>query len=313
MSKIGIITNPHSKMNRRQPHRRKLLGYIVGEKGRLEVTNSLDDLSRVAKEFRRRSIEILAIHGGDGTINRTITAFINEYGDAPLPKVALLKGGTMNVLANNLGMRGSPEKILFRLVDAHSSDAVINTKSLRSMRVENNYGFLFGNGAISAFLDEFYRNKSGPLGAGLLVLKLVFSNFFNKQFFSKIVSAMDVRLAPLPSAVGVPEHHLSCAVLCATIERMPLGPRLFAKVRGNLNAMQCVSFAMDPKDVVKRFPATVLFHPEGQSHDKLSFTCQELVVATNGYRRFSLDGELFDATSDELAITLGPEIEFVIV
>ena len=122
MSGIGIITNPHSKLNKRNPQRTALLGYILGEKGRLEVTNNLDDLGRVAREFKSKNIGILAINGGDGTICRTLTAFIQVYGNAPLPKVALLRGGTINVLANNLGIAGSPEQVLYRLVEVYSNE-----------------------------------------------------------------------------------------------------------------------------------------------------------------------------------------------
>src|SRR5438128_2499711 len=102
MSGIGIITNPHAKLNKRNPSRTALLGYILGQQGQLEVTNSLEDLSRVACEFRDQRIGILAINGGDGTISRTLTAFIHEYDGLPLPKVVLLRGGTINVLAKNL-------------------------------------------------------------------------------------------------------------------------------------------------------------------------------------------------------------------
>src|SRR5687768_275022 len=108
MSGIGIITNPHSKLNKRNPRRAELLGYIVGERGQLEITNTLADLERVAHEFREKKIHTLAISGGDGTICRTLTALIHAYGEVPLPRVALLRGGTINVLANNLGIKGAP-------------------------------------------------------------------------------------------------------------------------------------------------------------------------------------------------------------
>src|SRR4051812_22856783 len=119
MSGIGIITNPHSKLNKRNPARMSLLGYILGAKGQLEVTNTLEDLGRVARDFKEKGVTILAINGGDGTICRTLTAFIKEYGETgtPLPQVALLRGGTINVLANNLRIKGSPEQVLYRLVD----------------------------------------------------------------------------------------------------------------------------------------------------------------------------------------------------
>ena len=61
MAGIGIITNPNSKLNIKKPTRGLLLGYIVGQFGNLEITNSVDDLGRVAQLFKQQSIEILAI------------------------------------------------------------------------------------------------------------------------------------------------------------------------------------------------------------------------------------------------------------
>ena len=63
MSGIGIITNPHSKLNKRNPNRTALLGYILGAKGQLEVTNTLADLGRVARDFKDKGITTLAING----------------------------------------------------------------------------------------------------------------------------------------------------------------------------------------------------------------------------------------------------------
>ena len=97
MSGIGIITNPHSKQNKRNPSRSQLLSYILGKQGQMEVTQSLDDLAQVAEKFKKNEIEILAINGGDGTISQTLTAFHKVYGDTKLPKIAILPGGTMNV------------------------------------------------------------------------------------------------------------------------------------------------------------------------------------------------------------------------
>src|SRR5690349_19758362 len=105
MPGIGIIANPHSKLNKQNPERHELLGYILGQQGQLRLTESLEHLSKVAAEFHQKKIDILAINGGDGTISRTLTAIVNEYKGDPLPPIALLRGGTMNVLAQNLGVK----------------------------------------------------------------------------------------------------------------------------------------------------------------------------------------------------------------
>ena len=116
MSGIGIIINPYARGHRRHPARANRLGFIVGDKGSCHATKDLLDVENLAVEFKDRNIDILGLSGGDGTIHKTLTTFINVYGDTPLPKIALLRGGTMNNLANTFKIHGTPERLLSNLI-----------------------------------------------------------------------------------------------------------------------------------------------------------------------------------------------------
>ncbi len=94
MPGIGLITNPRSRLNRRDPSRIQRLGYLIGAHGQAEATRSLDDLHRACEDFHRERIDILGISGGDGTLHHTLTAMIRAYGTEPLPPIAILRGGT---------------------------------------------------------------------------------------------------------------------------------------------------------------------------------------------------------------------------
>ena len=110
MAGIGIILNPKARSYKHNPGRMERLGFIVGDKASCHATQDVLDVEALAKEFKEKEIEILGISGGDGTNHVTLTTFINVYGDKPLPKVAFLRGGTMNNVANALGVKGLPEK-----------------------------------------------------------------------------------------------------------------------------------------------------------------------------------------------------------
>src|SRR6516165_1310510 len=110
---IGLITNPRSRVNQRDPGRALRLSYLVGRHGNAEATRSLDDLYRVCEEFKKERIDVLGISGGDGTLHHTLTAMIKTYADQPLPRIAILRGGTMNTVANSLGIKGETGKLLF--------------------------------------------------------------------------------------------------------------------------------------------------------------------------------------------------------
>jgi len=310
VSGIGIITNPHSKLNKRNPETPKLLGYILGEHGRLEVTQSLEDLQKVAERFRDSHIDILAVNGGDGTISRTLTAFIKAYGDQPLPKVALLRGGTINVLASNLKIRGTSPKILFRLCEAYSSDEPLETKTLSTLEVGGHFGFLFADGVSCNFLEEFYKNKTGKFGVCWLVIKLVFSTLFKGKLFKRLLT--NQRLLIKPDAAK-PRSSISCTVMAATIERMPFGFKLFPDALKDKNKMQYFDIFVDPAKVLLRLPWLLLQNKTGNYRDKISDCCETLTINSVSSYTYSLDGELHQSNQESTILKVGPSVEFIIV
>lgn len=309
MAGIGIVTNPHSKVNRSKPGNIKMLGYILGHQGRLEVTNSIEDLIGVAKRFKEQNIEILAINGGDGTISRTISAFVKTYEETPLPKIALLRGGTMNVIAQNLGIKGSPEKILASLVEAYSTGESLKTQSLSTLKIGDNYGFLFGTGVAAHFLIEYYKKKSGPLGAFLLCLGVWFSGIVEGKLFKQVIKDEIFRLSYREFRSVI--HNTIC-LLCSTVRKMPLSYPLFNDVNNQLNKFQCVSFTLDPKGAIYKFPLILLKGKYASKSEKFEVSLSEIKLASETPFIYTLDGELFEPT-DSIGIELGPMINFVII
>lgn len=309
MSGIGIITNPHSKLNKRNPARSALLGYILGEQGILEVTNNLDDLGRVARDFKTKGIQVLAINGGDGTISRTLTAFLKEYGNQPLPRIAILRGGTINVLANNLGIRGSPEQILYRLVEAHSRGTQMETRSVSTIEIDGAFGFLFGNGVASAFLKEYYLRKTGPIGALLWVLLVWVSWFWQGHLYQSIVRDLWFTLS-VPGRFRV--THSTCAVFCSTLRKLPLGVPLFELIAKNPQNFQCFSFCFKAKHAVWQLPYFMLKRQKN-NQSTLTFTADALAIEAEAPFDYTLDGELYTSKSNSLELHIGPKLEFITI
>lgn len=312
MSGIGIITNPFSKLNKKRPERGRLLGYIVGQFGNLEITNSLEDITRVAEVFKEKGIEILAINGGDGTISRTLTAFIRTYGSTPLPKVLILRGGTINMLADNLGIRGTPEEILVRMLECQSGLRPKEVESLATLSIGGQYGFLFGNGLVARYLAEFYRNKTGPIGSIILVLKIYFYWLFSRKNYHKIV--MDEQFRVVFDGVVSDRETQSLAMMASTVERMPLGLRLFPMARSSSTKFQFFALEMPAKSLPWRLPLAILRNKPGRFLGKSSrLAAKTIVTSVSGKQPYTLDGELFDAPDGRLAVEVGPVVQFIVV
>lgn len=307
---IGIVTNPHSKLNKRNPERSELLSYIVGEQGVVAKTKNFDDLRKVARQFKDKQIAILAINGGDGTISRTLSIFIEEYGVTALPKIALLRGGTMNVVANNLGIRGSPEYLLFKLVDGYGSGKIFSEYQLATLKVEKNFGFLLGTGVAARFLDLYYKNKSNAVGAFLLVVKLYFSMFFARGFYARHVSSQNLKF--IASKTEFLQNTI--AVFASTVAKTPFGFRMFPLVKNNLKCFHIVSFGFKPLELFWKI--FLILFKNGDQQDffgKKSLKSAHLRLQdTAGHViSYTIDGELFEA-KDELRVDLGPVISFII-
>ena len=164
VSGIGVVLNPKSRRNLRDPRRRlSPRAHARRPRRRPRRPRSIDELYRIAEDFRRDDIDVLAISGGDGTDHVTLTGFLDVYGGATMPQVALLRGGTMNTVANSVGVvQGKPEGLLgtarsatyaqraiapARDVERH----VMRMRPLRRgrRRAAAHYGFLFGTGVVA--------------------------------------------------------------------------------------------------------------------------------------------------------------------
>ena len=177
-------------------------------------------------------------------------------------------------------------------------------------RSNNNYGFLFSNGTSARFLQEFYKNKTGVLGSLILVWKLIGSSFVGGKLFRNIVKNEIVKLH-IDGKQSL--QHGSVSVSCATVEKMPLGRKLFPGADEIINLFKVVSVNLAENELVRKFSAGFLFRPEEPGYGKIRFCTSHLSLEYESPQLFTLDGELYHDRNGKLDISLGPRISFVIL
>ena len=114
--RIALLSNPKSTGNLAQLPR--IREYCADHPDvfhyEVEHASQIGEAMRVIARVRPK---VLAINGGDGTVQAALTELHNggHFGDEP-PPVAVLPSGKTNLIALDLGARGDPIETLERLI-----------------------------------------------------------------------------------------------------------------------------------------------------------------------------------------------------
>ena len=307
MPGIGVITNPRSRQNKRDPAGMRRLGYLIGSRGSAEATRSLDDLYRVCEEFKKEQIDILGISGGDGTLHHTLTAMIKTYGEQPLPQVAILRGGTMNTIANSLGIKGAPSKLLFELVDRYHNDEPFDTFEREILAVGDAYGFIFGGGVISNFLELYYgTGRPSPSTAAKLLLRSILSAAVGGRLSKKMSRRFRARVT-VDGDVWARDDFMAVAAAC--VREVGLGfkpfyrceerPHSFALL--GIHVATALGFCLELPRIWRGRP---------MRRDKAIDAVASEVLFENDEIPYIVDGDTYLAKGS-LRLANGPRVRFI--
>lgn len=207
---IGVITNPRSRRNRLRPERARQLKEILGTMGEVHTTESVDSIKPVLRDFLRKRASYWVADGGDGALHwmlRTGMEVLEEDEFAgmsmPLPMLPT-KGGTIDFVANNVGIEGTAETILATLKSSIESGQRIEEVEVDSMLIEGvqagsdgdqpfrTYGFACAAGGIGQrFFTKYYAHRDPNPGTIVKVL-------------ANTLASMPVALSPLRFIPGMP-------------------------------------------------------------------------------------------------------------
>lgn len=121
MVRIGVISNPLSQRNKRGIAKvdALLARHPKVEHRRLE---HFDQLKPAVNAFVEASTDVIAINGGDGTVQAVLTELFSAGPREKLPALAVLASGMTNMIAADAGLTGSAAKSLKRLIAAAERD-----------------------------------------------------------------------------------------------------------------------------------------------------------------------------------------------
>jgi len=281
---------------------------VLGETGRVIASRSLDELAVSAATLAAAPPRVIAVHGGDGTLHVTMTALIHAFAGQPLPPIAILGGGTMNVVTGSLQIRVPPLDYLDRLAAAMRAGKDLTTIQRRCLRVGDRYGFVFGNGILANFLVEYYQGHSyGPLRALLLMVRILASAMVRGTLMRRIFKRFRGKVVVDDKTLEFPDL---MAVGAGFVREVGLGFKLFDRADDDPNRFAVLAIH---SGALALFPDLWAVRNGRGISPSRAFSgianCLE-ITGQDPEMAYTIDGDIYRASAP-LPVTPGPHIAIV--
>jgi diacylglycerol kinase family enzyme len=214
---IGVITNPNSRKNRNRPERVERLQRIVGQMGEVHQTESIDSIKPVLREFLRKRARYWVADGGDGALHWLLRMGMevlqeDEFAESSvtMPLTLPTKGGTIDFVANNVGIQGDAEGILATLRRHLEHGARIEETEVDSMVID---GIQVKDGQEVPFRTYGFASAAGGVG---------------QRFYSKYYADADPNPRTIVKVVA--NTVMSAPIALSPLSKLPFGQwRTYAK------------------------------------------------------------------------------------
>ena len=193
-TKAGLLLNPCS--GKVKKHLKKIRAYISKfSVFQICEASSLTEINQTIEYFINQRIELLVIIGGDGTVQAALNCYFSNPQVMVMPKILIVPGGTTNMTAKDIGIKGSPIKSLSRLImlmKGERREFIVNKAVLKIVQNKRPdvYGMFFGAGVIVNGAKFFQNNirRSGITGElASFVVVLSFGLKIKKQQLNGIL------------------------------------------------------------------------------------------------------------------------------
>jgi len=225
--KIGVLINPLSGGNLNGLGNIRSLINKYPQVLHCDVQTP-EDILVALEYFARQEVDLLAVNGGDGTVQAVLTHLFHHQPFKSLPILAVLQSGTTSMTARDVGFSGSRVRSLRKLFNwatAGDGEPQVTQRPVLQVRAPGHptrYGMFFGAAAIYQGIQYFHRNVNvrglkGEIGPGLTILRFLWAAVRQNNNFIPTVP-ISVALDDHP-----PQQLDTFVVLVSTLERLFLG------------------------------------------------------------------------------------------
>jgi hypothetical protein len=312
--RVGLLENPRSGRNRRGAGLSATCGSAADLLRAAGSTQA--EISRALSSFAKEGVECLVVSGGDGTVQAVLTALHRDRAFSPPPLLALVPGGTANMIAGDVGLRGRPTAALRRLLawarDPERPTAMVERPVLRvepAPGAEPMFGMCFGAGALYHG-TRYCVGRLHPVGvrgsfaAALTVVRYVVAVLAGRGVPSvEVTRTVDDRPA---------ERGELLLLLATTLDRLLLGVWPFWGT--GAGALRFTAVAAQPRHLLRALPSLLRGRPGRYGTVDSGYVSEnagEVCLTFDG--GCTLDGELLTADSRRgpVRLSVGPRASFV--
>jgi hypothetical protein len=311
---VGLLSNRQSGRNRQ--HFGKLRKVLADYPEVIHCeTATPAELVKALQHLAQRDVQVLIINGGDGTVQLTLTALLQQPCFPVPPMLAILPSGTTNMTAGDVGLQGSPQRALGKLLawSRHPQNPVslIHRHVLRVQTADASlFGMFFGAGAIIRGIELCHqrlytlglRNEWAP---GLATLRIL----------AAIARRDPAYIAPVPVGVSLDQQALApsqdyLVVLVSTLDRLFLGLRPYWGRESG--ALFYTAITANPKRALGALPPLLWGRPNRFGTPQNGYHSHNVNdVQLKLDSRFTLDGELYSSQNGSVRISPGEQLSFI--
>jgi diacylglycerol kinase (ATP) len=262
-------------------------------------------------------VNTIAISGGDGTVNAVLNTVFGQTPFPSLPLLAVLRGGTANMTARDVGMQGRQERALQSLLECVARGGGGLTVIERPvMRIDPGpgqtpiYGMFFGAAGIAQGIEYCKRNVHtlGLRGEVAPAVTLV-------RFVIALARGERAIVAPVPITVthdeGSPSR-FDCEIMyVTTLDRLVLGLRPYWGKE--VAPLHCMIVRAAPRHVLRALPGILRGRPNRfvtPANGYESRNSQRLEIGLDSH--FFVDGEVHSASAgNALTLSDGGSVAFL--
>lgn len=318
MSRIGLITNPNSGPKASARTRRALQRAAAFHLIPVAVTHSEADIGDALHSFARAGVEVLVIHGGDGTVDAVLTRLRTEAIFDTEPVLAILPGGTTNMTHGDVGIHRSPKRALGDIAAAcFNGLPTFGVRARRPIRVERPdanrpfYGFFVATAAIPRMIRVTRErlHARGLTGSTGEILALAWS--LPRLLTGRVQQDPVLHPDPVRYALADGDWRDGQAVvlLATSLKRLVLGMRPAPPGK----TMGVAALMWPYSGLAGRLPGFLRGRGDGDLGDDLgrTTTARLHLALTEDY---TVDGELFaPPAAGTITLTAAPEARFLVL